>query len=76
MITKAVTLADVAALGSKLPLVSGNIEGDPLFDATYHLPTGSPAINAGTLVDLPPKDFEGEARPKGTLGDIGPDEAE
>lgn len=76
VITKAVTLADVAALGSKLPLVSGNIEGDPQFDSTYHLPTGSPAINAGTLVDLPAKDFEGEARPKGTLGDIGPDEAE
>lgn len=74
VITKAVTLAEVAALA--LPLVSGNIEGDPLFDSTYHLPTGSPAINAGTLVDLPATDFEGEARPKGTAGDIGPDEAE
>jgi hypothetical protein len=74
VITKAVTLAEVTALA--LPLVSGNIEGDPLLDSTYHLPTGSPAINAGTLVDLPAKDFEGEARPKGIAGDIGPDEAE
>jgi hypothetical protein len=74
VITKASTLAEVVALA--LPLVSGNIEGDPQFDSTFHLPTGSPAINAGTLVDLPAKDFEGEARPKGTAGDIGPDEAE
>jgi hypothetical protein len=73
-ITKADTLAELAALN--LPLVSGNIEGDPMLDATMHLTTGSPAIDAATATDLPTHDFEGETRPKGNAGDIGPDEAQ
>ncbi len=75
-LTLAATLADVVLLASKLPLVSGNIDGDPMLDSTMHLQTGSPCIDKATATDLPAKDFEGDARPKGAAGDIGPDEAQ
>jgi hypothetical protein len=70
------TIADVNALAAQLGIVSGNIEGDPLADATWHLSAGSPCIDTGTATDAPAADFEGEARPKGAAHDIGPDEAQ
>lgn len=40
----------------------------------YHLKAGSPAIDAGTAIDAPPSDFEGDARPSGDGHDLGADE--
>jgi hypothetical protein len=54
---------------------TANLAGDPMIDATFHLMTGSPCINAGTAEGAPSVDFEGHARPLGTTHDIGPDEA-
>jgi hypothetical protein len=70
------TIADVNAMAAQLGIVSGNIEGDPLADATWHLSTGSPCIDTGTATDAPAGDLDGEARPKGAAHDIGPDEAQ
>jgi hypothetical protein len=70
------TIADVNALAAQLGSVSANISADPLVDSTWHLSAGSPCIDAGTMMDLPPQDLEGEARPKGAAPDIGPDEAQ
>ncbi|HMR09901.1 MAG TPA: choice-of-anchor Q domain-containing protein, partial [Polyangiaceae bacterium] len=70
------TDAEVNALAAQLGPVSGNLSADPLVDATYHLQAGSPAIDKGIAADAPALDFEGEARPKGTAHDIGPDEAQ
>jgi len=57
---------------------SGTIAADPHFvdyrpDGTgdYHLQPGSPAINTGTDVGAPTKDFEGRDRPAGSGIDIG-----
>lgn len=55
---------------------SGNFTGDPLEDSTFHLTSGSPCINAGTDLDSPPFDFEGDTRPMGNVYDVGPDEAQ
>jgi len=35
---------------------------------------GSPCIDAGTSVEAPARDFEGEVRPQGSAADVGPDE--
>ncbi len=55
-----------------------NIKADPLFvDATggdYHLQNTSPCIDAGTKINAPTKDFEGETRPFNGTADIGADE--
>jgi hypothetical protein len=53
---------------------SGNFPDDCLFNATFHLVAGSPCINAGIATEAPPLDFDGEARPNGSLFDVGPDE--
>jgi hypothetical protein len=53
-----------------------NFTGDPLLDLTFHLTTGSPCIDAGTLTDAPATDMDGEVRPKGAGIDVGADEAE
>ena len=45
-----------------------------MIDATAHLKVGSPCIDTGTPTEAPPKDFEGDVRPKGPAFDIGPDE--
>ena len=68
------TIAAVNGL-TVIPTVGNNITGDPLLNATWHLGAGSPAINKGTATEAPPKDMDGEARPKGTAIDIGADEA-
>ncbi len=68
------TLAAVNGLSIPSGNVSGNLEGDPLLDATYHLGAGSPAMDAGTATEAPPDDMDGDARPKGAAVDIGADE--
>ncbi|HMY16265.1 MAG TPA: choice-of-anchor Q domain-containing protein, partial [Polyangium sp.] len=52
----------------------GNIEADPLLDATYHLLPGSPCRNAGKTVAVPLVDFDGDSRPQEMSFDIGADE--
>jgi hypothetical protein len=56
------------ALGS-----NGNISADPLFAnqaaGDYHLLQGSPAIDAGTVNQAPPTDFDGTTRPLDGNGD-------
>lgn len=57
------------------PLPSANIDTDPLLDATYHLQPNSPCIDKGTATEAPPRDRDGDTRPKGGAVDIGADEA-
>jgi hypothetical protein len=40
----------------------------------YHLKAGSPAEDAGTAVDAPPEDVDGDPRPSGGGVDVGADE--
>ena len=56
-----------------------NIVINPQLDGLFHLNAGSPAIDAGTRLNAPFHDFDGEARPMlGASGlfrfDIGADE--
>jgi hypothetical protein len=54
------------------------VEGNPLFidpaNGDFHLQQISPAIDAGTEVDAPGVDFEGDLRPQGIGIDVGADE--
>ncbi len=69
-------LTSVATINALLmPPAVMNVSGDPLLDATWHLMTGSPAINAGTQTEAPTIDFEGDTRPAGGAIDIGHDES-
>jgi parallel beta-helix repeat protein len=57
----------------------GNIDADPLFvddtGSDYHLMTGSPCIDIGTVIGAPADDIDGNVRPAaGTGVDIGSDE--
>jgi hypothetical protein len=55
------------------PIVGTNaVRADPLLDATYHLTAGSPARDAGAVVDVS-SDIDGDPRPVGDY-DIGADE--
>jgi hypothetical protein len=55
------------------PIVGTNaVLADPLLDATYHLTPGSPARDAGAVVDVT-TDVDGDPRPVGAY-DIGADE--
>ncbi len=65
------TLVQVNAL----PGAGANIIGNPLLDATWHIPTTSPCHDRGTPTSAPNHDFDGQARPD-PLGafDIGADE--
>jgi len=51
----------------------GNIEGDPLFigEGDSRLSQGSPCVDAGTSVNAPAADLEGNTRPMGAGVDIG-----
>ena len=67
-------LLTVAVVNTK-SWATGNLSGDPMLDATWHLSTGSPAIDTGVSTSLAAVDFEGDARPTGSGFDIGADEA-
>jgi len=72
MATDHTTVAAINALTA--PQAAANLAADPLLDATWHLMSGSPCINAGTATEAPPEDFEGNPRPGGAAIDIGHDE--
>ena len=54
------------------------VEGDPLFvdvaNNDIHIMVGSPAIDAGSSVQAPDTDIDGESRPDNGVWDIGADE--
>jgi len=52
----------------------GNINEDPLLDMESHLESGSQCIDAGTSVNAPPIDIDGDTRPQGSAVDMGADE--
>jgi hypothetical protein len=64
------TVADV----NMMPYAMANIGADPMIDASWHLLSGSPCIDAGTPTEAPMLDFEGDSRPLGANVDIGADE--
>jgi hypothetical protein len=53
---------------------ANNMSADPLLDATYHIPIGSPCRNAGTMTGAPAFDFDANIRPQEMVYDIGADE--
>ena len=67
------TFAQLGMLSTAAP--SGNLNVDPLLDATWHLDATSPVIDKGTPTEAPSRDIDGDNRPKGTAVDIGADEA-
>jgi len=70
-----ITLTTTAVING-LPWADANISVDPMLDSTFHLQGGSQCIDAGTLTEAPPVDFDGDPRPLGLGIDIGADEAE
>ena len=56
------------------PVASLNLNTDPIIDATWHLHSNSPCVNAGVPTESPGKDFEGDVRPGAGAIDIGADE--
>ncbi len=75
----ATDLATTALIISTVPTnpVPNNLYNvDPQVSATKHLVTpGSPMIDKGTATEAPPKDIDGDTRPRGQAVDIGADEA-
>jgi hypothetical protein len=69
------TLTDATAVNAALSYAQNNTQQDPLLDATWHLMSGSPAIDAGTTPEAPATDIDGETRPQGNGIDVGADEA-
>lgn len=60
--------------GAGVKLVGTNTRtADPLLDTTYHLKSGSPAINNGMVTNVS-TDIDGDPRPVGGAYDIGADE--
>ena len=74
--TDLTTTATVTATVPTLPPPTAIYNLDPLIDSQWHTSKNSPCINAGTLTEAPPFDFEGDKRPLGRAIDIGPDEVE
>jgi len=72
------SISQVNNLKGSVPsmIVANNISGDPQLDMTYHLITGSPAIDRGTSTEAPTDDLDGQTRPLGLGVDIGADEAQ
>ena len=75
---------DAAGIGTDYTLATlnmqswamANFSADPLLDATFHLRAGSPCIDAGTTIEAPANDIDGDVRPRGAGIDVGPDEAQ
>lgn len=60
--------------GAGVNLIGSNtITADPLLNTTYHLKSGSPAINHGMVTNVS-TDIDGDPRPVGGAYDIGADE--
>jgi hypothetical protein len=61
--------------GNTVNYYGNNINSDPLYNTTYHIPTNSPCKNAGsnTYIDPPYYDIDGQDRNNGTV-DMGADE--
>jgi hypothetical protein len=72
--TVATTYTTIAAMELAVTAASGNFLADCLFNASFHLSSGSPCIDAGTATEAPALDFEGQTRPAGAAVDVGPDE--
>ncbi len=66
-----------AVNGMTIPtgIIGANLVGDPMLNSTNHLQAGSAAIDKGTSTEAPPRDVDGDVRPKGAAIDIGADEA-
>lgn len=64
------TMAQVNAMTN----AGNNFSANPLLDGTFHLQDGSPCIDAGTPIEAPPKDMDGDPRPQGANVDVGADE--
>lgn len=60
--------------GTPTFVASHTLTGDPKLDGTYHLQTGSAAIDAGVEAGVT-TDLDGDPRPSGLAPDIGSDEA-
>ena len=58
------------------PNAVGNIDTECSLDATFHISAGSNCEGAGSAVEAPVTDYEGDVRPQGTGYDIGADEAD
>lgn len=70
------TLAQLQSSALTTPAPASNLNVDCLFTAaTGVLGATSPCGNAGTPTEAPPKDLQGDPRPKSAVIDIGPDEA-
>jgi hypothetical protein len=67
---------DLQNLAQRTTLSGHTVVDNPALDGTFHLSTGSPAVDAGTATDAPVNDMDGEPRPQGVAHDIGADEAE
>jgi hypothetical protein len=62
------TIGTAAVTGINPKLVNFVSNGS----GNYHLSSGSAAIDAGTSMDAPTADFDGNARPQNAIFDIGP----
>jgi len=60
-----------------MPRPQGNFSQDPGVDQAFHLIANppSPCINAGSFVEAPLTDIDGDRRPAGASYDVGVDEA-
>jgi hypothetical protein len=61
--------------GNTINYYGNNINSDPLYNSTYHIPSNSPCKNDGsnTYIDPPYYDIDGQDRNNGTV-DMGADE--
>lgn len=72
-LTQYVTNLHQSVGGSPTFTANNPLTGDPKLSATYHLQSGSAAIDAGVNAGVA-TDLDGQTRPNGTSPDIGADE--